>query len=389
MIYWILLFLCECVLAHIYQKVKTKSRKAVMGSVNKTKKSGTVKSESLVLFLMVAILVYFAGFRDGLGVDYTAYQFYCETPSSLSSLWFLDEPIMKALYDFCFRTRFSAVIFFLLTSLAIYGIIVHVYSLDENFLLLFFFFLFCLDYFMTSLTLPRQFVVSAIFLLGGQYLLKEKRWTFFFLMIVSFLIHRSSIVLLPVLFIKKDDYHPGIIALLIVFSIVLPISRLLSFGVVGSIFELLDYSVYMDYDVDSVNKFSTYNMLMHLLFLPLLLNKKRIMHLPNKEKYIFSIKMMATYLICNNISANNIPIFYRMSFYFIPFVPIALSALTKLFDARIARFVILLPVLFLLCFQLINFSNNRLYVPNKILPLNSIVDQNYHPYQNPASNIFN
>ncbi len=374
--------------------------------------------------MIIVIAVYFAGFRDCLGMDYEGYRDLCERERVLRSrFWFLNEPLFEMVRSFCVNTSFSAVVFFLISAILTSAPALIVYSKSGNLLLSGFVYLTYTGLYLFSFNVVRQFASSGLLLLATYYFMKEQgkrkmqlskirsffikhkasftedsvqltkirllyikqklslakpKILFALFFLAAFAYHKSAIIFLPFLFVRKDNYSEWLIVVLLVVSLFFPISRLLSATGIVDMLDMMDYDHYLEYDNSGVKRFSLSNMYMHALLVPFLVCKKRVLKFKNRKTIVFAIKMFALFLVCNNLSANGLPIAYRVGIIFSMFVPIALSVFPKLFDNQLMGYaLIVIPLLVL--FFLIGMSN-ELVVPDRMLPFNSIWDSVYANY---------
>lgn len=366
MLIWSLFFFITYILIFVYSASKSKETKKVS------------------FYVLLFIVIYFAAFRDGLGMDYTAYKSYCERDVIRHANLWLIEPLAVALEEFCYNTHFSAVIFFLLTSLIIYTLCFFVYKQYENACIAFFVFLTYTNLYLASLNLVRQFVAASIILIGTYFFIIKKRSPLFFVLIfIGFLFHKSAALLLFIYFLKKENYNPLLWTVLLLGSWVINVQWFFNFPLIHDILAISNYSDYLDYDTTSYSKTSVSNIYMHLIVLFFLWNKKRVLVLEDCHSCILTLKLSIMSVICANLSAGTLPIAYRFTILFSIFMPILFSYLPRLMEKRFAKIIIYLPLILLLWTVLIGQRNNRVYCPEKILPLESIYDENYHPYDNP------
>ncbi|MBQ4532053.1 MAG: EpsG family protein [Alistipes sp.] len=366
MIFWLFLLVYELILIYGYSRC-----------VNRQK--------SLFLLFIILGLIYFAGFRDGLGMDYTGYKELCEREIHYFGPKFLNEPIMILLQEFCYKTNFSAVLFFLINAILTNTICIYTYSKFDNFHIAAFIYIFYTGLYPATLNVVAQFTAATIMMCAYiNYLQKSCVQNLVIVIIsvlVGFCIHKSSIVMLFPIILSKKDYNIVIIVCSIIASLIIPVGQFLSSISIFNILDVLDYTAYLDYNNIIINKSSFVNIFTHILLIPFLLNKRKILNQKDSELYVFLIKVYVGYLICNNISAGGFSIAYRIAYLFVVFIPLLWAQIPKLINRRIAYILIIIP-LFLLTILRIS-SNNRILVPQRILPLKSIIDENYHPYDNP------
>ena len=340
------------------------------------------KNVFLVLFLFV--IIYFATFRDGLGMDYTAYKSYCERDVIRSSNLLLIEPFAAALESFCYHTKFSAVIFFFVTSTIICCLSIWVYKHFVNSYIAFFVFVTYTNLYMSSLNLVRQFVAASIVLFGTYYFIIQKKSPVFFLFVViAILFHKSAVFLLFIYFLKKDDYSSILWTGILFSSWFLDVQPLFDVPIVKNLFVSMDYLSYINYNEMSYNKVSASNIYLHLVVLFFLWNKGKVLKLQNFQSCIFALKLTVIGVACANMSAETLPFAYRYAIFLSVFLPILFCFLPLLMNKQIARVVIYIPLIVLIWTVLLGHQNDRIYCPQRMLPIESMFDDYYNPYENP------
>lgn len=365
MIFWICLFIIELFL--MYQYSLTQNQKA----------------KKRILWAMILVLTYFSGFRDGLGADYAGYKELCERNVFYTGLWYLNEPLFTFWQKFCFETDFSAVLLFLISAFVTCASCLYTYSKFNNFVLAAFVFIFFTELYLFSFNIIQQFVANAIILLGSYPLLqnndKRSKIIFAISIFVGFLIHRSSLIMFVVLLLSRKKFNNIVIFAAIIVSFFFPVQLLFQIEPVHDLIILLDYTSYLEYNASGISKFSTTNIFMNVMILPFLLNNRKLLKWQDGETYVLLVKLYALYLICNNLATGNFTITYRLASYFAVFIPLLFASLPRLIDRNIAKVCIIVPILILMFFRL--FIGDKLTVPERILPVNSIMDSNYHPYE--------
>lgn len=253
---WLLfLFICYFLLAYI--------------SIN--------KGRVYFFLLLLAVVIYFATFRDGVGSDYTAYQSYCEREVFYSNAWFLIEPIPAFLYKICYDSYLSAVLFFFVSSCVIYISCFKVYSKNINFGIAAFVFLTYTNLFLSSLNVVRQFMAASIVLVGVYYfIIKKKSPWYFATVLLAFMIHKSVVLFIPMYWIKKDDFNPVVWIGILIGSMVLPMDWIFASTNLNDFLTLLDYDSLLKYKEVAYSKFSMSNIYLHVITLIFLFNRKRI-----------------------------------------------------------------------------------------------------------------
>lgn len=367
MVYWFGLFLIEVILLYQYNH------------------SSTEKAKKRILWCIIFCLVYFSGFRDGLGMDYSGYKELCERETFNFSAILFSEPLFRALQTFCYNTEFSAVLLFLVSAFLTCALSLYVYSRFENFAIAAFVFIFFSDIYLSSMNIVSQFAAGGVILFGYYPLMQNRTKKNYIIAIVAVFIgtmlHLSSIfMLLPILFSDKN-INITLWVCLIIASYIIPIDLLFRIPIIGNIIDLLNYSDYKSYTSSGINKLSITNLYMHCMLLPFIVNIKRIRNKENANEYIFLLKMYSMYLIFNNMSTGSLTITYRLAVCFVLFIPLLFAKLPLIIDKKLSLILIVIPLLILITMRL--SSGDKLVVPDRILPVESIIDNNYNPYQNP------
>lgn len=371
MIYWIVFLALSYLLIGQYEQ-----------SINKNR----------YLFFIILIAVYFSTYRDGMGTDYTAYQSYCERDMAVYDNLLLMEPFPQLIYNFCYNTKFSAVVFFFISSALTCAFSFWVYSRLKNFWLSAFVFITYTNLYLSSFNLVRQYVASAIILLGTYlFVIKKKSSWFFLFVLLAFLWHKSAIICVFIYFIKDNKINPVAWIFLLVLSWIFPINWIMSIPYLGDALDILNYVNYLDFNEDSYSRTSLVNLYMHLMVIYFLIKISNIVDnkFLNNTGFYLALKLTIISIIFSNISANSIPFAYRLAMFFSPFIPLLFSYLPTISNKRSSYVLVVAPVLFLLIVLLSLHINDRIYCPQRILPIESIFDENYKPYENPNVIIIN
>lgn len=365
MIYWIVFLFLEYILLLTFTS---------------SKKTG---ARTFILFLIILLAVYFAGFRDCLGMDYEGYRNNCERDRLLSDAsWLIDEPLYELVRNFCATTQFSAVIFFIVFAALTSVPTLIVYSKYENFFLAGFVYFTYTGLYLFSFNIVRQFASAGLLVLAAYYLLKDDKkgkLIFVALVLLSALFHKSALFFLPVMFLGTKSYNPHLIVILVVLSFILPVTQIMGLGRIVEVLNMMDYDIYIDYSTSTISKYSLTNLYLHIMMIPFLFRAKEVASLKNGNMYVFAIKMYAICLMCNNLAANDVAIAYRIAIMFSMYIPLVFSILPIIIGNRqLGNVLIIVPLLIL--FFAIGLSN-PLVVPDKMLPLNSIWDAVYQKFQ--------
>ena len=210
---------------------------------------------------------------------------------------------------------------------------------------------------------------------------KRSPW-FFLFVLLAFLWHKSAIFSIIIFFLRRKKINSLLWIFILFTSWVFPADLLYNIPIVGDMFNTLNYMDYFSYDELAYSKTSITNLYMHFMILLCLFYKNKV---KGNDKVCFNLtlKLSIVGLIFFNISANSMAFAYRLGIFFSVFLPILFSYLPTLINKDFAKTIVYIPILFLLFVVLVNKKDDRVYCPERILPIESIFDDNYHPYENP------
>ncbi len=336
--------------------------------------SGSAKSA--LIFTVTFILVYFATFRDGLGTDYPFYVYRLLSAPIIQGPFLLTEPLFNLLAQFVRDTSLSYVFYFLFMSTLTIVPTILTYKKFDNFFIIMLVYLLVPILYSGTFNIVRQAAAAGIFLFSIRYIVDKDFLKYSICIFLAFLVHKSAFILLPLYFVgvNRLDYK-YLVILLFSFSnkyLVDVIHRFSSF------LELISYDRYLDYTSSVVEGVSTTQILFHIFLIPIYLLRDKIKNKSMGKYYVVSVKMYIFYLFFMNFASTGLPISYRISFYFAPFIPIIVNLLIELFAKKKNKIVMTycLSSLFVLLgffYFYIHFDNPTV-VPKTILPINSIVD---------------
>lgn len=361
MIYWLIFYLYEFSLVFLYYKIQDRNK------------------QLFILSLICIGLIYFAGFRDGLGVDYPAYVNIFSFPSR-GEFVFLEEPIYALLKKIVHYTVFSPIIFFISMAAITNICITYSYSKFNSFPLLLTIYLIYPSLYASSFNIVRQFAAAGLFLLAITLFRENKRYlNYILIIIIAILIHKSAIILFVILLVKDNNFNKLFWCSMVLFSFVIPFGHLLETLKISTIINAIGYDHYFDYTKTPISRFSLVNLFLHTIFFLFIFNLNKITNITYNKNCYFALKMFALFLICYNISANNFPIMYRIAIYFSLFVPIIMSYLKFIISKPIAYCIIFSSFTILL---LLGILFNSSLSPEKMMPFDSIYDHNFKYYYN-------
>lgn len=341
------------------------------------------KKKSYILLGLMIICVYFSTFRDGLGSDYTAYQSYCERHITHTESWLLMEPIPAFLYGYCYNTKISAVLFFLVTSLIVCVFSLWVYSKFKNFYISAFLFITYTNLYLASFNLVRQFTAASIILFATYYfVMKRKSPIFFIFVFFAFLWHKSAFLGFFIYFLPQDKFSNLFWIIAILFSWIAPIDLLFKIPIVGNVLDALNYLDNLSNTNAGYSRTSLSNIYMHFMLILCIANRSRIKP-EDRNSFNLALKLSIISVIFCNISANSLPFAYRYCIFFSVFLPLLFSYLPYLVEKQFSKIIVFVPICVLLFALLFSNINDRVFCPKRILPIKSIYDTYYHPYENP------
>lgn len=358
MVYWILLIFTVLLLAFVYDNSKT------------------LNTKRIILFIIILILIYFSGFRDGLGVDYINYKDMTSRYVYLNSPLIISEPIYYWLTQFIYNSSFTYVLFFLIMAFITVFFSVMAYRRYEQLFLILFIFLIFPALYSSSFNLVRGSAVSSIFLFSLQYIERKSYKSFLnfiFLTFFAFCIHKSAIIFIPLYFLSTKDYKYLTIILFLTLLFIGPAFAIFTNKFYNFI-SFLSYENYLDYDKMRMSFLSFSNIFFHLLLIPIIYYRKEIISLKDSEKYIIPIQLFIFALFFSNISIFVLPIAYRFFYLFIPTLPIVIIVLSKVMNKYVIYFLVYFVIGLIGLVYFINGIDNPLIVPDRILPISSLIN---------------
>lgn len=319
--------------------------------------------------LLILLLIYFSGFRDGLGQDYLGYEM--DIKYGYNSVISLYEPMYSILVLLINHTFLSSKFFFLF--MAIITNVLFVTSFyrykQKNTFLIMFIYLFGVIFYASSFNLVRQMCAASIFVYGIKYIKDRNFIKYLLFVLIAASIHASAIFLIPVYFIANKIYSNSILIFLLVLSIYL--GQTVVINDVSSLSRfLLSYDRYVT--VESPDTSSGYLTLFFNICLFLLIIRK--------EKLITNCNLNIEFnlFFIGVILYNLMPSLYmifRFAIYFIMFAPIVLPYLHVVFPKQLAYTFLVLFFSVLFSYYMYRNIDNPRVIPSKILPITSIFDK--------------
>jgi len=317
----------------------------------------------ILLFLFV---FWFSGFRDGLGSDYLTYT---DRLLGRSYLEYGIEPAFSVFANLVFYTTLSPVFFFLTMAIITnYFFLKSFFRYEYTFYIIIIYLLTPLFFFDTFNAVRSMFAAS-IFVYSCKYIESKNFIKYLLCILIAFTMHFSALLLLPFYFIGRKDFKKILLTITLVLSYI--IGSIIKISIDALLIKIIPfYAIYTFRDTQHEGT-GILNIIFNLILL-LLIYKKQLITTSTKNLIAFNLFFIGIVL------SNFMPSFYyitRVAMYFIVFGAIVIPMLINIFDKKLMKVSIV--VLFLLLFSnfLFRYINDKSYVPNKILPIESLVDK--------------
>ncbi|HBT85780.1 MAG TPA: hypothetical protein DEB12_07730 [Porphyromonadaceae bacterium] len=348
MLYWIIFLLISLTLAYLSTSSKFEKR-----------------VREIAKCLLIIFVVYFSGFREGLGQDYEGYY------QNLINGSYLDisnhEPLLSLIANLIYYTNLSPHFFFLFCSLVTNLLFFKSFYRYQNTFIIIFIYLTGTIFFFNTFNLVRQMFAASIFMFSTKYIENKNFFKYLFCIVIASTMHISSLFLLPVYFIARKNFPNFVYIITLGLSIIFGQILVVDLSVLLSKFMNL-YEVYLNTDISTSSGLLT--LFFNLYLVLFLLFKNRLLL---KTKYIIVFNMYFVGVILYNLIPSFFYIF-RFAIYFIVFAPIALTFSSKIIGRYLSNFILILVFSIMFFMFLYNAADNNRVVPNKILPLNIMVD---------------
>lgn len=317
---------------------------------------------------LILLLIWFSGFRDGLGQDYEGYYENLKNGANLS--FTTNEPLFSLFANIVYYTSFSSQFFFLVMAIITNTLLINSFYRYNNTFIIIFIFLTCVIFYFNTFNLVRQMCAASIFVYSVRYIENKQIFKYLVLILAAISIHASAIFLVPVYFIINRNIPKNVILFILILSIYIgQIKQINLLPLLSKYIPL--YSYYLD-EGKLITTSSGFLTLFFNLCLILLLFCKKIISSDIKNNIAFNLFFIGVILY------NLIPSFFyifRFAIYFIIFAPIILPSLKYVISKQLS--LILLITCFGLMFGNYIYKNldNKKVIPDKILPISSIFDE--------------
>lgn len=319
-----------------------------------------------IVYLIIFFLIYFSGFRDGLGSDYDRYIVGIAARANISNLVFgFSEPLFNFICIFIDVSIFSPILFFLLaayvTNAGICGFLFKD-NLYAAWSILFY--LLIPTLYPMSFNIVRQFFSVGIFFYSLRFLgVSFKKY--FFLCLLAALMHMSAIILIPFYWILNKNIKRNY---LVIGAVALSVLLFIGISIIGSADYKYSETAYSEDSIGASGLIFFYN----LLFLLFIINKKVFSGIKPLHRNLFVL-----YIIIVDMSFSNYN-FYRLSYYFYPIVTVMIPyVFCKYFKNNILNVAFVSILLLSQYVSIVSNIDDKTVVPQKILPVLSVFDKYY------------
>lgn len=314
-------------------------------------------------FILLVIVVLFAGLREGIGTDYNMYKSFYFNPLLKSAekveTGFI---VLLEISNKIFGDKYY--LFFLLCSAITIIPIYYIFKKNSKYPGLSLLFFFSFGFFTLSFNMIRQFIAITIMLYSINYIYKKSFWKFLISIIIACFFHLTSLILLPMYFFANIKFSKR--RLMQIFLIILIFATFLFNPIFNFVVSHIpQYSMYANYGgVDA--GIGTYLVDLIYLFIIffLIMNYEKLI----KNRYdniCLNFGIISTIFIV--LSVENV-LFARLIYYF--FIPVMIP-LANVFDYFLNSKTQKVFNLFLIVILFIIYILNILFF-NGVYPYSSI-----------------
>lgn len=282
-------------------------------------------SDTRLIYILVAcVLIFVAGFRYNVGMDYMAYyQGYAGYLKNLTNaIRTLDEPGFGVLA--WIATRFyndgaSAIFIASVVTVSLPLLVIYRHS---NRLLLPTFLYITMGCWTGSFNGVRQYLAAAVLLCGYEYLKEKNLFKYCVIVFVAFLFHRSAIVFIILYFIVNRDITIPNVIILIAFTglLLLSYDRVFQFA---NIVMDKEYSLEIAYTSRAVNRLRVL-----ATFVPVIIFAYEYFDQKRTQSTVFSLNILI-FRAALSVFAMNSALLYRINIYSSFFAPLAITQLLE------------------------------------------------------------
>lgn len=315
--------------------------------------------------LLFLFIFWFSGFRDNLGSDYPTYN---ERLLSTTYLDFGIEPAFSVFSNIIYYTELTPVFFFLIMAIVTNYLFINSFFRYEYSFYVILVYLLTPLFFLDTFNAVRAMCAASIFVYSCKYIESRDFKKFLISILFAFSIHLSAIFLLPFYFISRLNLNKIVLTLILISSFIIGTIIKIDFDAFFLKF-IPFYSVYTYRDTQHDGS-GLLNIIFNLILI-ILIYKKQLVTTSTKNTIVFNLFFIGIFF------SNFMPSFFyisRFAMYFIVFGSIVIPMLINISSKKVMKISIV--VLFLLLFSNFIFRNsdNITFIPQRILPLDSLVE---------------
>lgn len=228
--------------------------------------------------------------------------------------------------------------------------------------------LLCIGSYYTSFNTLRQFLAASITFLAGEYIYKKNFLRYLILVIVAFLIHKTSVIMIPFYFILQVNWNRKKSVL---FGAIVIVILVLSYVFTNDIVNLLRTYVYSDYsssDSDITQGLSIINFIRPFLIVLFCLIYFKYINLNIIEQRVWFNATL--FFLVVSIFSMQISLAIRFTYFFLPYTTLIIPKIIYSMPQKLKRIgFCILFVIFLFFYSLVTHSLEPL--PYKFVNFNS------------------
>ncbi len=298
-----------------------------------------------LVFVSAAILICVSGLRHNVGADYGGYYWrypqWAESFDTRLRKW--DEPGLALIARLLHHVSSDGAVFIFVQATITISLFVFTYAKNtDNFFFCIMLFIFC-GCWSGSFNAVRQYLAGAVLFCGHRLMYERKFIKFCMVVFLASAFHITSLVMLPIYFIISKNLTFKKIVFIIVFGIVIVYSYDILFELVG-VMKDEDFSGELStYATNSINPLR-----IAIAFCPVLLYfilKMLKTDFKSEENFYISLIIINASLI---FGTKDSAYLNRITIYFAPFIPLAITSLVKKFDKEY-RTLLLIVIITLYC----------------------------------------
>lgn len=342
---YFVVILTVMIFCYLAQKSLVKEKISNSGTVLENKKTDM----KIFLFIVIAVLVFVAGFRYYVGTDYGGYiliyQDNAKTDFSFKQLFDITNEngfyLLCKLCDTVFGSYVS--MFVVVALLTITPFLISSYKETDDFLFVALMYIFS-GCWSGSFNGMRQYLAATIIYLGRHYIQQKKFLKYVLICFVAFLFHRSAIFGLLFYFVYSESFNVKKLSVIVLLSIILALNYETIFNFIGWLKDKEFVLQENGYTTRSVNFLRVLVQCCPAVLTLYLAVNKRI----KKEQAFYAYMTVVNATVY--LAMSNSAYLSRLGIFTGCFLPIALNSITKSISKRYYKVFRYLIVLFYFLF---------------------------------------